>query len=394
MRLRSCSLRVLSLTASVALVAVACAPNNPEPSSQDAISTEPSVTSCGITLCDSTPGSSTPTTTIGPTVPWVAATANLAGLPSECGNMSLLSARPDRDMLIAGVARQGLWASQNGSATWTRLGQGIGSAAISNRPSSITYDPSHPDTFWESGLYNGPGLYETMDNGASFKQLGNLIHSDFVSVDLSDPARRTLLSGRHETSNLYRSGDGGATWVDLTSTLPAGIGHTKAPLVLDARVHLLGTAQAPGSGIFRTIDGGSTWSRVFQGGVSGPALVAKSDGAIYWLLEQGNGLVKSTDRGLTWQRVLGPGRISDNSGSLLELPDGRLATFSRFVIVSADHGATWQSVGSGLPYTPTGIVYSAYRKAFYAWRYDCAFSGDTSVKADAIMRMAFDYKTP
>jgi photosystem II stability/assembly factor-like uncharacterized protein len=264
---------------------------------------------------------------------------------------------------------------------------------ITNRPSSITYDPSHPNTFWESGIYNSGGVYETMDNGVTFKQLGNLIHTDFVSVDLSDPARRTLLSGRHETSNLYRSGDGGATWVDISSTLPAGIGYTTSPLVVNARVHLLGTATVPGSGVFRTTDGGATWSRVFQGGVAGPALVAKSDGAIYWLLADGNGLIRSTDQGLTWQTVVGPGRISTSTGSLIELPDGRLATLGGYVIVSADHGVTWQAVGPPLPYSPTGMIYAPFRKAFYVWRFDCNVGGDTSVKPDAIERLDYDYKT-
>jgi photosystem II stability/assembly factor-like uncharacterized protein len=324
--------------------------------------------------------------------PWEYATANLAGLASECGNMTLLSARPDRDIVIAGVARQGLLASVNGATTWTRLGQGAGSAVIINRPSSITYDPSHPNTFWESGLYNGGGLYETTDNGIIFKQLGNLVHSDLVSVDLSDPARSTLLSGRHEQSKLFRSGDGGATWVDLSSKLPAGVGFTTSPLVLDSHLHLLGTRFLPTSGVFRTTDGGASWTRVYQGAVSGPALVAKSDGAIYWLLDNGNGLIRSNDKGLTWRTVTSAGMFSPFASSLIELPDGRLATFSSSVIVSADHGSTWRPIGQPLPYVPTGIIYAPSRMAFYAWKFDCNFSGDTSVKPNAIVRFNFDFR--
>ena len=45
---------------------------------------------------------------------WVDATGNLAGKPSECGNLSYLAARPDSDQVIAGVAQQGLWASTAG----------------------------------------------------------------------------------------------------------------------------------------------------------------------------------------------------------------------------------------------------------------------------------------
>jgi photosystem II stability/assembly factor-like uncharacterized protein len=294
-------------------------------------------------------------------------------------------------MVIAGVALQGLWASQNGAKTWVRLGQGSGSAPITNRTSSITYDPANHDVFWESGIYNGGGAYKTTDNGQTFKQLGSLIHSDFVSVDLSDPTRRTLLSGRHESPQLFRSSDGGATWVDISSSLPTGVGFTKWPLVLNANLHLLGTSGS-NAGVFRTTNGGAAWSRVYAGSVSSPALVAK-DGSIYWLLDQGQGVIRSTDQGLTWQVMRAVGQISTTAQSLIELPDGRLATFGTSVIVSADHGVTWQPVGAHLPYNPAGILYAPVRKAFYAWRADCAKTptDDPSVKPDMIVRMDFDY---
>jgi hypothetical protein len=393
MWLRSNSGRVFAALALGALGIAACAQNTPSSAVSGTIPSGPSTTNCGVSLCVSTSTSSVSSTTAtpAPAATWVPVTANLAGLASECGNMSLVSARTDRDMVIAGVAQQGLWTLASGSSTWTRLGQGPGSAKITNRPSSITYDPLHPDTFWESGIYNSGGAYETMDDGVTFKQLGDLVHTDYLSVDLSDPARRTLLSGRHEQSSLFKSADGGATWVDRSSTLPSGIGWTTSPLVLSASTFLLGTTEGTSSGIFRTADGGATWSRVYTGSISGPALVAKSNGAIYWLLDKGAGIIQSTDQGLTWKTVLGPGVVSTSSASLIELPDGRLATFGVTVIVSADHGATWQTVGSPLPYTPVGMVYAPYRKAFYIWRSDCNTGGDTSVKADAIERLTYDY---
>src|SRR5262245_46519918 len=45
---------------------------------------------------------------------WVNVTSDLAGVDSECGNMSLIVAKPDEDFLIAGVALQGLYTSDNG----------------------------------------------------------------------------------------------------------------------------------------------------------------------------------------------------------------------------------------------------------------------------------------
>src|SRR2546422_7722358 len=81
---------------------------------------------------------------------WVNVTGNLAGMPSECGNLCLLSVVPGQDRVIAGIAKRGLWQTTDGGATWTQLGQGEGSDAIVNRPSRILYDPTDPKIFWES----------------------------------------------------------------------------------------------------------------------------------------------------------------------------------------------------------------------------------------------------
>ena len=61
------------------------------------------------------------------------------------------------------------------------------------------------------------------------------------------------------------------------------------------------------------------------------------------------------------------------------------------VVTLSAHGGTWEAIQPAMPYTPTGIVYSPSRKAFYAWLFDCAFTGDAAVKPDAIMRSNFDF---
>jgi photosystem II stability/assembly factor-like uncharacterized protein len=316
---------------------------------------------------------------------WVPVTGNLA---VQCGTLTLVSAEPAQNEVIAGVSNGGLWASVGGSSTWTRIGTGAGSAQIDNHPSSITYDPGHPGTFWESGIY-GTGAFVTHDNGATFQPLGNLTHSDSVSVDLRDPARATLLSGRHESSGVYRSTNGGAVWQDLSSALPAGAGFTIAPLVLSPQVYLMGTtsgwATIPSynAGIYRTTNGGATWSRVFPSPVLGPPLVTAS-GAVYWLLTGDRGLIMSPDQGITWRWVT---QISSTSGSLIQLPNGWLAGIGRWITVSTDGGQDWTAIGGELPFEASGFTYSPTQKAFYAWHSDCSAGSSNTVPANAIMRL-------
>src|SRR4051794_40036206 len=88
---------------------------------------------------------------------WVNVTGNLANMPSECGNLTMLFPMPGSGGLIAGIAQKGLWVNASGTS-WTHLGDGAGSDVITNRPSWIVYDPLNSNAFWESGIYNGGGV--------------------------------------------------------------------------------------------------------------------------------------------------------------------------------------------------------------------------------------------
>ena len=324
--------------------------------------------------------------------PWVNATANLAGLDSECGNMSSVTIHPGKDAVIAGIARRGLWVSADGAATFTPIGTGAGSDTILNRPSALIFDPDHAGTYWESGLYNGAAVYRTSDDGATFKQLGDINSCDLVSIDFADPLRQTLLAGGHEAKILFRSSDGGASWTDIAPKLPAGVGNTSFPHVVDAQTFLIGTYSGSSPGLYRSADGGQTWTLVSPTPISSKPVVA-SDGAIYWVLDGSRGIVRSTDKGATWTTVIGPGLVAATAAGVIELPDKRLVVpAAASLLISKDRGATWQRLGPTLPYTPAGVVYSPFRKAFYAWRFECVGGSANPVPADAIMRLDFDYQ--
>jgi hypothetical protein len=324
---------------------------------------------------------------------WVNATSNLAGMSSECGNVSYVAAKPDENVIITGVAQKGLWASSDNGATWHALGTTQGSAVITNRISAVVFDPDHPAQFWESGIYNGGGVYATTTNGSAFAQQGNATHKDSVSVDFTDPARKTLLLGAHEQKQMvHRSTDGGQTWNNVGAALPADTAFSSEVLAIDSQTHLVGCSGWGGgtSGIFRTTNGGGSWTQVSTGGGVGHPLRAQ-DGALYWFGGGGNGVVKSIDDGQTWTLAGGASAVA---GPPIELPDGRLAALgNQKVMLSADHGATWNPVGDDFPFGgPNGLAYSAFGRAFFVWHFTCGDSPEP-VPTDAIMRAHFDYKT-
>jgi hypothetical protein len=331
-----------------------------------------------------------PTTTSGsggaggsvPDGPWVNSTANLAGISSVCGTLSYVTTKPNEDMLLAGVADNGLWSSTDGGTSWKALGTGAGSATINNRPHSIVYDPTAPNRYWLSGIYEGHGVYETKDDGNAFQQLGDVTHVDLVAVDFTDPARQLLMAGGHEQSNvLYQSKDGGMTWNNVGTLLPMGRGCTW-PLILDSKTQLVGCGVAfGGGGVLRSTDAAMTWTEVSKsGGATAP--LRASDGTIYWASPIGQVMIHSMDNGLTW--VQSP---SSDVGyaTPIELPDGSIAALnSSYVMVSKDHAMTWSRVVA-LPYQDAAeLAYSAHRKAIYVWHAACG-NGAVPVAADSIM---------
>jgi hypothetical protein len=71
-------------------------------------------------------------------------------------------------------------------------------------------------------------------------------------------------------------------------------------------------------------------------------------------------------------------------------------------MISSDCGTSWHTASvpfprsdAGLAYSPTGLTYSAYEKAFFIWQFDCMGGNfpDDPVPADAIERFHFDYET-
>jgi hypothetical protein len=316
---------------------------------------------------------------------WVNVTSNLAGMTSECGNMTFVSAKPNEDLVIAGIALRGLWGSTDGGISWHQLSRGD-SATIINRPGSIIYDPVRPNVFWESGIYNSNGVYRTDNDGSVFQALGSIRHNDTVSVDFTDLNRQTLLAGGHEQKQtLYRSQDGGNTWRNVGVNLPAGTAFSSYPLVINSKTFFAGCSPSWGGGtggIYQSNDSGATWnSASVQGGGAQPLIA--SDGSIYW--PSGDGaMVRGTGQGSNWiwNQTVASGTLMNVHP--IELPDGRIVSLSsQHIMISSDHGLNWQPFGPQLPFAPVGVSYSDFDKSFYIWQFDCG----NKVLPNAIMKI-------
>ena len=339
-----------------------------------------------------------------PTGAWMNVTGDLMNMPADCGGLTLVWAKPNEDLVIAGVSNVGLYGSVTGGP-WSALGDlEDGAATINNRPTWIVSDPASPMTFWESGSYGGC-VFKTTDDGQSFVQLGSAGHCDVVSIDFNDPMRQTLVAGAHESPQvLYLSSDGGMTWNNIGAGLPDVF--CNEPLVLGPTSYLVGCQFGQMGQVWGTTDSGTTWQMVTSIAGIGPPLVA-ADQSIYWMGYDGSVAhspdFASSEDSTGWTTVSPSGTL-DPGGRLIQLPapDGRLAAENgSYVVVSDGQGATltWTPVTSHVPQTPTetlgGITYSAQRKSIYIWHSTCenSINSSTTVADDAVMAYPFDYET-
>jgi len=322
---------------------------------------------------------------------WIDVTGNLVGIDSECGNVSIVASSPSSATEVAVIALHGAFSMDDGSGEWVPLGAGASSAKITNRGMTIVFDPTHSDTFWEVGSYNGGGIYRTDDAGQTFQQLGTLTHIDGLAIDFEDPLRQTMIAVTHESSTIYRSADGGVTWADISQDLPASVGYLSGPLLMGPNEYLVGSRMDTDSGIFVTTNGGATWRNVYQGGVSGYPVVPADDGIMYWAQYNG-GMIASTDGGANWTAIADAAVTSAVPINVVALADGRIATVGskNGILASSDRGHTWSYVSPKLPFSANGLSYSATENAFYAWRFDCNSPGKNVITEQSIVRFDLD----
>lgn len=236
------------------------------------------------------------------------------------------------------------------------------------------------------------GAYKTTDGGTT---IHSFCQREFegLSVDFSDPQRRTMVGGLHESSRaVVRTTNGGKNWVDIGRTLPAGSAESQYPLVIDSLTYLIGCSfdkYGPQTligtpGVFRTVDGGRRWESVSRKMVFQQPLVVHD--AIYWAFYNGTdgGSLKSTDKGETWTEIT-PSGLAYTAQPIL-LPEGSMATITtkNAVAISTNGGDPWTNITPVIPLAkPYGLTYSSVGNAFFVWqRNGCVQRLDYTVTAD------------
>jgi photosystem II stability/assembly factor-like uncharacterized protein len=243
--------------------------------------------------------------------------------------------------IYVGAASGGVWKSVDGGTTYKPVFDKQSSLSVG----AMAIDPQAPKTIWvgtgESWTRNsvsiGDGIYKSTDGGDNWTNVG-LKDSERISKILIDPKDGNTvyacvpgkLWSDSEARGVYKTTDGGNTWTKILKGPNPSTGCSMITMSsADPRTLYAGlwdfrrkgwtfrsggeNSTAPSSsGLFKTTDGGATWTELDAASASGlPAkpwgriavTAAPSNPSVVYALIESNrsALFRSDDAGKTWQ---------------------------------------------------------------------------------------------
>lgn len=297
------------------------------------------------------------------------------------GRIADIALHPENPSIwYVAVGSGGVWKTENAGTTWTPIFDKQASYSIG----CVTLDPSHPEVVWVGSGENvggrhvgyGDGVYRSSDGGRNWTNQG-LRQSEHISkiiVHPGDPntvwvAAQGPLWSQGGERGVFKTTDGGRTW---RRTLGDAEWVGATDLLLDPRdpkrlyaatwqrhrtvAGYLGGG--PGTAIYRSEDGGETWTRLSQGlptgsmGKIGLALSPQQPDVIYAAIEldrRTGGVFRSGNRGESWTKM--SEEVSGGTGphyyqELYACPHrfDRIYLVSNYMVRSEDGGKTFSRV--------------------------------------------------
>lgn len=282
---------------------------------------------------------------------------------------------------------KGMYKSIDAAKTWSHIG-----LRDAGQIGSVVIHPTNPDIVYAAAIGNpfkptsDRGVYRTKDGGRTWRKV--LFVSDStgaVDIELQPGSPNvvyaamwraerkpwTIISGARE-GGIYRSSDGGDTWTKLSSGLPSGLVGKPDLAVSPAkadRLYVLIEA-SPGGGLYRSDDAGRTFvaiDTVTRALVSRPFYYTNVDSdpsnadVVYVGSE---GFYRSIDAGKTWTSVSTPHGDNHDLWINPARPSVMVQANDGGTNVSMDGGRTWSTQYN----QPTAELYQVYTDNRFPYR--------------------------
>lgn len=239
----------------------------------------------------------------------------------------------DRNTYYMGATGGGVWKTTDAGASWRNVTDGflnvgsVGAVAVAPSDANVVYVGTGEADI-RGNFSHGDGVYRSVDAGKTWahvglddtRQIGRIVVHP-ADADVVYVAALGHVFGPNDQRGVFRSVDGGATWErvlhvdDRTGAIDVAIDPNN-PRVLFAcfwrtvRTPWSLESGGAGSGLYRSTDGGDTWTPLTDGlpggtkGKIGVSVSAAQRDLVYAIVEaEEGGVFRSVDGGDSWTRV-------------------------------------------------------------------------------------------
>jgi photosystem II stability/assembly factor-like uncharacterized protein len=307
--------------------------------------------------------------------------------PFRGGRTKAAAGVPQRPGLFyVGAVNGGVWRTDDYGRTWAPIFEdqptgSIGALAVAPSNRDVLYVGSG-EGLQRPDLSTGDGVYKSIDGGRTWKQLG-LRHGQQIpqiAVDPKDPDRLFVAVlghpyGPNEERGIFRSLDGGATFHRVLYKdedtggadvlIDPGDPRIVYASLWEARQAPWenGEFSGPGSGLYKSVDGGTTWKPLTRGlpdfehdglGRIGIGIAPSRPSRLFATVQtkQGGFLYRSDDAGESWARICDDPRVVERASDFAEV---KVDPIDPEVVYTASVAA-WKSIDGGK-------TFSAFRGA-------------------------------
>ncbi len=243
------------------------------------------------------------------------------------------------NVFYMGTASGGVWETDDYGQSWKNISDknfkcnNIGAMAIAPSNPKIIYVGTG-DSAPRNTVLTGEGMYKSTDGGKTWTYVG-LGETHIISRILVDPQNPDVvyvaalghLFAPNPERGVFKSTDGGKTWQkilyvnDDTGAISLAMDPSNPSVVYAAmwqmsRRHWTFSSGGPGSGLYKTTDGGANWTNISHSaglpagvfGRVGVAVAPSSPNVVYALIQadykgQAGGLFRSDDAGQNWKLI-------------------------------------------------------------------------------------------